>query len=137
MKTFKTSALSKTVLALATVATFATAVPGIASARYHHGRDNDRGRTPHHQQVNWGASRQIENRIQTLDQRIDQGIRTRKINRVEAQRLNRQLRDISQLKHQYERSGRGLTQAEARTLNNRLDRLAANIRSDRWAYNGR
>lgn len=126
--------LAKTVLAIAAAATFATTVPGIASARDHH----DRGRGhAHHQQVNWGVSRQIDGRIESLSFRIDQGLRTRKINRVEANRLNKQLRDITQLKRQYERSDRRLSQAEARSLNLRLDRLSASIRHDRWAYNGR
>ncbi|MEG8040844.1 hypothetical protein QP166_16425 [Sphingomonas sp. LR60] len=72
----------------------------------------------------------INARQARLDQRIDQGIRTGKLDRREATRLRRDSRQLVQLETRYRRSG-GLSNWERQDLNRRFDALSARVRWDK------
>ncbi|GGZ25556.1 hypothetical protein [Asticcacaulis endophyticus] len=72
----------------------------------------------------------VERRLDTLDDRIDRGVRTRELNRNEASRLRNELRDIEKLSNKFERSGRGYDRQEMNILTSRIDRLSQKV-----AYN--
>lgn len=73
-----------------------------------------------------------------LDNRIDNGVRRGCLTAREAVRLRAAFRDIAVLEGRYRRTGGGLNAWERQDLNNRLDRLNADIRrqcrddDDRW-----
>jgi hypothetical protein len=69
----------------------------------------------------------IENRIENLRARIDDGRRAHALSGREAARLNMRLNGIRSLERQFERS-RGLDARETATLNMKLDRLSDDIR---------
>ncbi|VXC83336.1 hypothetical protein [Sphingomonas sp. 8AM] len=75
----------------------------------------------------------INARQERLDQRIDQGIRSGKLDRREATRLRRDSRQLVQLETRYRRSG-GLSDRERQDLNRRFDALSARVR---WDKHGR
>lgn len=87
------------------------------------GRQNDR------------AEFRIDNRIDNLRDRIQQGRRSGAISRREGERLESRLRDIVSLKRSYERSGRGLNRQEVATLESRLDGLSGQVRNERRDVN--
>lgn len=70
----------------------------------------------------------INQRQRTIDNRIDQGVRSGALNRAEATRLRTQVRDLARLEVRYQRSGNGLSRAERRDLDARYDRLATRVR---------
>lgn len=80
----------------------------------------------------WNA---IAQRKFELDRRIDQGVRMRQISPREASRLKGELNSLVRLEARYMRNG--LTRAERTELTRRYDRLAAQVRYDRWDHNGR
>ena len=84
-------------------------------------------------QANWQS---INGRQQTLDRRIDQGVRNGTLNRNEAQRLRGEFRALSQLENRYRRSN-GLSQFERRDLDRRFDALSQRIRFERNDRQGR
>jgi len=82
----------------------------------------------------------INQRQANLDARIDAGVRTGDLTRPEAARLRAEFRDLARLEARY-RASYGLSPAERRDLDNRFDRLSAQIRyqrndrqdrNDRW-----
>jgi|GEM_PF-919459 len=129
--------MKKPLIALAAVAAALTtlAAPAIASAQP--------VRTvviADHRASGWNhrddrASAQLSARIATLDARIDQGRRTGQISLRESRRLNSELKLISSQKRSFERSGRGLSVAEIKQLDNRLDRLQNQIRYEKTDRN--
>lgn len=72
----------------------------------------------------------INARQARLDQRIDQGIRSGKLDRREATRLRSDSRQLVQLETRYRRSG-GLSNWERQDLNRRFDALSARVRWDK------
>lgn len=91
-------------------------VPTLASAR------------PLNAHVEARADNRIDSRIDNLRDRIRLGDRTRQLSNREAARLSSKLNDISLLKRQFERSGRGLDRQEVALLNGKLDTLSGQIR---------
>ncbi|MBX3594246.1 hypothetical protein [Sphingomonas sp.] len=73
----------------------------------------------------------INQRQAQLDRRIDQGVRSGQLTRVEAARLRAEFRGIAALEARYRRSAPGLTMAERRDLDRRFDILARKIRWER------
>lgn len=68
----------------------------------------------------------ISQRAAGLNQRIDQGQRIGGLNRAEAARLHVQVRELQALETRYRRGG--FTAGERRDLDQRFDRLSAQIR---------
>lgn len=84
----------------------------------------------------WARSR-YDREFQQLEQRIQSGLRSRQISPREADRLRRELRDVRMLHRTYFRDGR-LDNRERRDLEQRIDRLQRQIRSERRDWdNGR
>lgn len=102
--------MKNTVLALLGAATLAAAVPAVASA------------------APW---QNINQRQANLDRRIDQGVRTGQLTRLEAVRLRAEFRRINRLEQQYRASRPGLTNWERADLDRRFDALSARIRFER------
>jgi hypothetical protein len=75
--------------------------------------------------------RSINQRQAELDRRIDVGVRNRTLTQAEAVRLRTEFRRIAALEQTYRRSGGGLTAAEKRDLDQRMDRLTVQIRMER------
>lgn len=78
-------------------------------------------------QAGW---RPIAQRQAVLDRRIDQGIRSGRLNRPEARRIQTELRQLDRLEAQYRRSN-GLSASERRDLDRRYDALAARVRYEK------
>ncbi len=78
-------------------------------------------------QGNW---RPIAQRQANLDQRIDQGIRSGRLNRPEARRIQTEFRQLNQLENRYRRSN-GLSISERRDLDRRYDALSARVRYEK------
>jgi Ni/Co efflux regulator RcnB len=78
---------------------------------------------------NWNNWRNIDQRQQMLDRRIDQGVRNGSISRSEAIRLRAEFRQIARLEANYRRNG--LNSWERADLDRRFDRLSAQIRFER------
>lgn len=70
----------------------------------------------------------INQRQRRLDERIDRGIRRGCLSRREADRLRAEFRNIAALEARYRRTGGGLNAWERRDLDQRFDRLGADIR---------
>ncbi|MES2055763.1 MAG: hypothetical protein V4564_07495 [Pseudomonadota bacterium] len=104
--------MKKITILIASLGFAATALPVAASA------------APY-PQAQWQT---VNQRQANLYNRIDQGIRSGALNRVEASRLKAEFRQIANLEAQYRRSRPGLTIAERRDLDRRFDRLSARIR---------
>ncbi|RAK67605.1 hypothetical protein [Phenylobacterium kunshanense] len=85
---------------------------GAASAQPYHG-----GWTP------------IERRLERLDHRIDQGVRSGQLTPAEAERLHRQFERVVRIEARYARNG--LSNWERRDLDRRFDQLAQQIRWER------
>jgi hypothetical protein len=80
----------------------------------------------------YGYSRQwmpIEQRIERIDFRIDQGVRSGQLTRREAYELRAQLNGIMRLEARYSRNG--LSEWERVDLSRRLDALTDNVRMAR------
>ena len=69
----------------------------------------------------------VNQRQANLERRIDQGVRSGELTRVEATRVRGQFRDLSRLEAQYRRSGHGLDARERRDLDQRFDRLSQHV----------
>jgi hypothetical protein len=69
----------------------------------------------------------VNQRQANLERRIDQGVRSGELTRVEAGRVREQFRDLSRLEAQYRRSGHGLDMRERRDLDQRFDRLSQHV----------
>ena len=139
--------MKKTLIALAATAAVMTAVaaPAIATAApfqarvvvvAHNDRGDHRDNRGHDGRGGWqgrdyGATSQLNAKIERLDDRIDQGRRSGQLSWREGTRLDNELRSIISQKRNYERSGRGLTRSEYAQLDNRLDRLTGQIRYER------
>lgn len=63
----------------------------------------------------------------SLEQRIDQGVRSGQLTRQEAYRLRGEMRDLNRLEARYRRSGGHLDGRERADLNRRFDRLSAQV----------
>jgi len=77
--------------------------------------------------ANAQTSQSINQRQANLSARIDQGVRSGALNRNEAYRLRTQFRALARLEANYRRSRPGLTLAERRDLDRRLDVLSNRI----------
>ncbi|HKP80086.1 MAG TPA: hypothetical protein VJU34_13275 [Phenylobacterium sp.] len=81
----------------------------------------------------------IEQRIERIDFRIDQGVRSGQLTRREAYNLRAQLNGVVRLEARYSRNG--LSEWERVDLNHRLDALSDNVRvarrddDRRYGYN--
>ncbi|MFC3076686.1 hypothetical protein ACFODL_01155 [Phenylobacterium terrae] len=102
--------MKRILLSLAAASTLVVAVPVTASA------------------APWQS---VNQRQDTLERRIDQGVRRGDLTRAEAQRLRAQFREIAQLERQYRRSGGGLSARERADLDRRFDRLSQRIYAQR------
>lgn len=71
----------------------------------------------------------INERQARLDDRIDAGVRTGDLSRSEAVRLRAEFRDLARMEAAYRRDG--LSPSERRVLDERFDRLAAQVRVER------
>lgn len=71
----------------------------------------------------------IDRRLDQLDRRIDQGVRSGQLTRAEADRLRDEYRDIARLEQRYSRGG--LSDREIAELDRRFDRLADRVRWER------
>ena len=107
----------KVVLSLVAVtALSAAAVP--AAAQSYRGADR--------WDQNWDR---IDRRFERIDHRIDQGLRTGQLSRREALRLRAEFRGLIQLERRY--SAGGLNRWERQDLENRFNRLSAQVRYER------
>ena len=71
----------------------------------------------------------IERRMERLDQRIDQGVRSGQLTRREADRLRDQFHSVARLEVRYSRNG--LSNWERQDLDRRFDQLSRQIRWER------
>jgi hypothetical protein len=71
----------------------------------------------------------IERRLDRLDYRIDQGVRSGQLTRREADRLRNQFQDVARLEARYSRNG--LSNWERQDLDRRFDQLSRQIRWER------
>lgn len=78
---------------------------------------------------NHGAWQSISQRKYNLDQRIDVGMRNGSLSRREGTRLKAELNSLVRLERTYQRGG--LTARERADLDQRYDRMAAQIRVER------
>lgn len=69
----------------------------------------------------------VNQRQANLERRIDQGVRSGELTRVEAARVRDQFRDLARLEAQYRRSGHRLDMRERRDLDQRFDRLSQRV----------
>ena len=76
-----------------------------------------------------GAWMPIERRLQRLDHRIDQGLRSGQLTRREADRLRDEFHDVVRLEARYSRNG--LSMRERADLDRRFDLLSRQIRWER------
>ena len=111
--------------ALALVAA-SVALPAAAQS-YGHGRDNNRGHD-RYEQADYGWQ-SINQRQYQLDRRIDQGVRNGQLSRREASRLRGEFHSLVRLEASYRRGG--LNRWERADLDQRFDRLSAQIRYER------
>ncbi|HEX7886204.1 MAG TPA: hypothetical protein VF474_09525 [Phenylobacterium sp.] len=110
----------KTMILALAAATALTA--GAAGAQpYGYGSRNDTGYSRE-----WMP---IERRIERLDFRIDQGVRSGQLTRREAYRLRAQLNGLARLETRYGRNG--LSNWERADLNRRFDILSMSVRDAR------
>ena len=79
----------------------------------------------------------INARQARLEARIDQGVRSGSLNRVEAQRLRAEFKDLNRLEASYRRSGGGLNARERADLDRRFDALSARIKVQKHDRQGR
>lgn len=82
----------------------------------------------------WGSV-QIDERRAQLERRIDHGMRDGSLTRSEAYRLRTGLDRISYVERRY--SSFGLSPQERRDLNDRLDRLSAQVQAERHDWQTR
>ena len=75
-----------------------------------------------------GAWQNINARQARIEARINQGVRSGALTRLEAVQLRIRFRSIANLEAQYRRSRPGLTIAERRDLDRRFDALERSIR---------
>jgi hypothetical protein len=94
-----------------------------------------------HERNDWQDRRgdwwSINGRQRELYRRIDAGVRSGQLTRVEAARLRTQFVNIAQLERQYRLSGGGLSLVERRDLDRRFDFLAQRIRWERHDWQER
>ena len=79
----------------------------------------------------------INQRQAQIEARINQGIRTGALDRREAYRLRAEFRAIAQLETRYRMSRPGLTPAEYRDLDRRLDSLSRMVQLQKHDRQGR
>ena len=79
----------------------------------------------------------INQRSASLEQRINQGIRTGALTRPEAFRLKSQLHGLVNLENRYRVSGGRLDQRERADLNRRYDNLSRQVRFDKHDHQHR
>jgi len=84
-----------------------------------------------------GAPADAWNRIAYLQQRIDSGVRDGSLTRSEASRARRQLQQVRRQAMRLRRRDGGMTSADARWVQARLDRVGSSIRSLRHNDMGR
>ena len=73
----------------------------------------------------------INVRVDRLQARIDQGVRSGALTRNEATRLRGDLRALTGLEYRYQRSGGGLSGWERQDLDRRFYSLSAKVRVDK------
>ena len=117
--------MKKIAILIASLGFAATALPVAATA------------APYPQAYGQGQWQNINQRQANLYNRIDQGIRSGALNRVEASRLKAQFRQLTNLEAQYRRSRPGLTIAERRDLDRRFDALSQRIKIQKHDRQGR
>lgn len=79
----------------------------------------------------------INQRQAALERRINQGVRSGQLTRVEAARLRGEFRSIARLEARYRYTGGGLNAWERRDLDRRFDILAVKIRLERSDWDRR
>lgn len=110
---------------VAVTALSAAAMPAAAQSR---GYDRDHDRDRYEQNWDRGWDR-IDRRFERIDRRIDQGMRNGQISYREAQRLRGQFHELIRLEQRYSRGG--LSRAERNDLEQRFNRLSAQVRYER------
>lgn len=106
----------KAILPLIAVTALSAAVPAVAQSY----RGYDRW------DQNWDR---IDRRFERIDHRIDQGVRNGSLSWREAARLRAEFRGLIQLERRY--SIGGLNRWERQDLDNRFNRLSAQVRYER------
>lgn len=122
MKSLATSAFA------ALIAVSALSVPMAASAQSRHNNDGRHASAQRHQPAA-PAWQSINARQSNLERRINVGVRNGALSRREATALRAQFRQIANLESRYRRGG--LSNWERRDLDQRFDRLSAQIRQER------
>ncbi|PZQ59546.1 MAG: hypothetical protein DI570_15685 [Phenylobacterium zucineum] len=105
-------------LILPLTAALALTAGAAAAQPYGYGAGYDRG--------GWTP---IERRLERLDHRIDQGVRSGQLTRREADRLRDQFYGVARLEARYSRNG--LSNWERQDLDRRFDQLSRQIRWER------
>ena len=127
--------MRKILISAALISAAAVAAP--ASAQYYQ-NDYNRGYGQGYG-YNQNYGRNIDQQINQIQQRIERAARNGRISRSEANRLFRQAEQIDRLYDRYRRNG--LSQYEARDLQNRIQYLRQNLRferqEDRYDRDGR
>jgi len=114
--------VKKTIIATLAAAAAVTALAGPAAAQGYGYERHDQGRYEQDRHDRrWDDAGNINARQAQISQRIEWGLRRGTLDRREAARLRQDAREIARLEAQY-RYG-GLTSAERRILDRRLDRL--------------
>jgi hypothetical protein len=118
---------------LALAAGLALAVPAQAAPGQHYGQHNTR------QQDAWrltpARNAQIRQDINSLGNAIDRAAARRTISRREATGLRKNARDVQRLYASYARNG--LTRAEVRNLESRVNSIRVALRMERRDWDGR
>ncbi len=120
--------MNKLISSLAVAGAIAAVAP--AAAQYGHqqnGYGNQQGGYAYQGNVNAGGVVGFQNRIAQLDMRLQAGVESGLISRVEAQNLRPQLRQLRQLERQY--SMNGLTQQERQDLQQRIRYVRQQLRA--------
>ena len=105
--------MKKLTVLLAGLSVAAAAVPTVATA------------------APFGAFAPVNDRAQMIQMRIDQGIRSGAFNRMEAYKLQNELRGVQGLEYRYARSGGRIDYRERADLDRRYDALSAKVRFDK------
>lgn len=118
----------KAIIPALALAAASVAMP--AAAQSYRGPDRDH----RYERADYGWQ-SINQRQSNLDRRIDQGLRNGQLSRREASRLRAEFNSLVRLEASYRRGG--LNNWERRDLDQRFDRLSAQIRYERRDRDGR
>jgi len=125
--------MKSVMVSAAVVAAMLASVPVLAQPTYGQQYHNGQGDGGWNSDRFWrGAPQDAWQRIQFLQNRIDRGLRDGSLDRREARRANRELRDIRIDAQRLRRNGNDWRSSGNRTIQARLDNLSRNLR---WMRN--